>query len=60
MSIGADRTGGVLHGCCIVTTRPAGQAAGLARALQNLGAEVLNFPVIGIVNVDSTPLLTFD
>lgn len=41
---------------CIVTTRPAGQAEGLARALQGLGAEVLNFPVIQIEAADPAPL----
>ena len=45
-----------LAGRCIVTTRPAGQAEGLARELQALGAEVLNFPVIAIEAADPAPL----
>ncbi|MDP5239353.1 uroporphyrinogen-III synthase [Uliginosibacterium sp. 31-16] len=45
-----------LAGRCIVTTRPAGQADGLAGELSMLGAEVLNFPVIGIAAADPAPL----
>lgn len=45
-----------LAGRCIVTTRPAGQAGGLARALQALGVDVLNFPVIAIEAADPAPL----
>lgn len=45
-----------LAGLCIVTTRPAGQADGLARELNLLGAEALNFPVIGIAAADPAPL----
>lgn len=49
---------GPLAGRCIVTTRPAGQEGGLARALQAQGAEVLNFPVIAIETVSPNPLAT--
>lgn len=49
-----------LAGCCVVTTRPAGQAAGLVAALQAQGAEVLNFPVIEILAADPAPLLELD
>jgi uroporphyrinogen-III synthase len=45
-----------LAGHCIVTTRPASQTAGLARALEAAGAEVLNFPVIDIEADDPAPL----
>ncbi|GAB2896440.1 hypothetical protein GCM10027046_27360 [Uliginosibacterium flavum] len=49
-----------LAGRCIVMTRPAGQAEGLARELQALGAEVLNFPVIAIEAADPAPLRALD
>ncbi len=45
-----------LAGRCIVTTRPAAQADGLASVLQGLGATVLNFPVITIASADPEPL----
>jgi len=45
-----------LTGRCIVTTRPAAQADGLASVLQNLGATVHNFPVITIAPADPAPL----
>lgn len=49
-----------LAGRCIVTTRPAAQAAVLGRELQALGAEVLNFPVIAIAPTDPAPLRALD
>jgi len=49
-----------LAGRCVVTTRPAGQAAGLLSALAALGAEPLNFPVIGIQACDPAPLRGLD
>lgn len=45
-----------LAGCHVVTTRPDGQADGLARALESLGASVRNFPVIAIGPADPAPL----
>jgi len=47
-------------GRCVVTTRPAGQAAGLARELAARGIEALNFPVIGIAATDPAPLRGVD
>ena len=37
-----------LSGCTIVVTRPAGQAGTLIKKLENLGANVVHFPVIAI------------
>ncbi|MEN3110488.1 uroporphyrinogen-III synthase [Uliginosibacterium paludis] len=51
---------GPLTGCCIVTTRPAGQAAGLMARLEAQGAEVINFPVIAIDAADPAPLVAAD
>lgn len=49
-----------LAGRCIVTTRPAGQATSLLGALQALGAEAINFPVIDILPADPEPLRQLD
>ncbi len=46
-----------LAGCCIVTTRPEAQAAGLPGRLEALGAEAINFPVIAIEPIEPAPLL---
>ena len=46
-----------LAGRCIAITRPAGQAAGLARAIEDAGGRALLFPVIEIAPVqDETEL----
>lgn len=49
-----------LAACCIVTTRPAAQAQGLKCALEALGAEVINFPVIAIEAASPERLQTLD
>ena len=46
---------GVLQGQCILNTRPAHQQAGLKTLLEALGATVLSFPVIEIVDCEIRP-----
>lgn len=51
---------GALASRCIVTTRPLAQAQGLTNALEALGAEAINFPVIAIEAADPLPLQVLD
>ena len=50
----SDPSTGVLHGLCILNTRPAHQQADLQALLEADGARVLSFPSIEIVTVEPT------
>jgi len=50
----SDPTQGVLHGLCILNTRPAHQQAGLKALLEADGAQVLSFPSIKIASTEPT------
>ncbi len=54
----AARHQAVLREQCILNTRPAHQQAGLQALLERQGAQVLSFPSIEIVEVESTRLIT--
>jgi uroporphyrinogen-III synthase len=47
---------GVLHGQCILNTRPAHQQGGLKALLEAQGAAVIAFPVIEIVDCEVRPI----
>ncbi len=50
----SDPSPGILHGLCILNTRPAHQQADLQALLEADGARVLSFPSIEIVAVEPT------
>ncbi len=53
----SDLSAGILHGLCILNTRPAHQQADLRTLLESDGARVLSFPSIEIVNTEPTSFL---
>ena len=48
-----------LAGRRVLVTRPAGQAAALARLIREAGGEAVEFPALEIVPVDPAPDLPF-